>query len=241
MDGAAASPASNTHRRVQKNAAVVPPPVYSPSTLRELFRSRAFWGLFIASCFLQPLQYFYITWLPRYFEAYAGVAFGKELAKRLVIVYLTLDLGFLTGGALVMLLARKLQVRQARKLVISVGALLMMSIPVVSKFRDINWITAVLCIATFGLGWFQVNYLTFTSEVSVKRASTATGLLGGAGSLAGAAFMLLVGGSVEQSGSFSIAFVMAGLMPLVSLAGIWISTRQPKHSQPNDVMQSQAV
>lgn len=69
---------------------------YSPSTLKELFGSRVFWGLFIAACFLQPLQYFYITWLPRYFEAYAGVSFGKELASRLVIVYLALDLGFLS-------------------------------------------------------------------------------------------------------------------------------------------------
>ena len=98
-----------------------------------------------------------------------------------------------------------------------------------------------MCVATFGLGWFQVNYLTFTSEVSVKRASTATGLLGGAGSLAGAAFMLFVGGTVEQSGSFAIAFAMAGLMPLVSFAGIWIGTRRPKQPQSYGVPQSQAV
>ena len=237
VDDYVSSPKNSVNSTAQNDAL----PDYSPSTIKELFRSRTFWGLFIASCFLQPLQYFYITWLPRYFEAYAGVAFGKELAQRLVIVYLTLDLGFLTGGALVILLARKLQVRQARTLVISVGALLMISIPVVSQLRDINWITAFLCIATFGLGWFQVNYLTFTSEVSVKRASTATGLLGGAGSLAGAAFMLFVGGTVERSGSFSIAFVIAGLMPLVALLGIFISTRQVKEAGPHTVPRSHAV
>lgn len=222
-------------------AATYSPPTYSPSTLKELFGSRVFWGLFIASCFLQPLQYFYITWLPRYFEAYAGVSFGRELASRLVIVYLALDLGFLTGGALVILLARKLGVRGARKLVIVVGALLMASIPLVSRLSDINHITAFLCVATFGLGWFQVNYLTFTSEVSVKRAATATGLLGGAGSLAGAAFMLLVGGTVEQSKSFSAAFIIAGLMPLVSLVGIFISTTRTDGAPPLDVPQPQAV
>lgn len=217
------------------------PPAHSPATLGELFGSRVFWGLFVAACFLQPLQYFYITWLPRYFEAYAGVSFGRELASRLVIVYLALDLGFLTGGALVILLARKLGVREARRIVIAFGALLMMSIPLVSRLRDINHITAFLCVATFGLGWFQVNYLTFTSEISVKRASTATGLLGGAGSLAGAAFMLFVGGTVEQSKSFSVAFISAGLMPVISLIGIFIGTARANKVRPLDVPQSQIV
>ena len=237
----AAETAGETINEGAANARDEAAAIYSPSTLKELFGSRVFWRLFIAACFLQPLQYFYITWLPRYFEAYAGVSFGKELASRLVIVYFALDLGFLTGGALVILLARKLGVQGARKLVIAIGALLMMSIPLVSRLRDINYITAFLCVATFGLGWFQVNYLTFTSEVSIKRASTATGLLGGAGSLAGAAFMLFVGGTVEQSKSFSIAFIIAGLMPLVSLVGIFISTSRTDDVPPLVMPEPRAV
>ena len=58
------------------------------TSLREILQSRAFWGLFVATSFLNPLQYFYTTWLPRYFEKYAGVPFGSALAQRLVIVYL---------------------------------------------------------------------------------------------------------------------------------------------------------
>jgi MFS family permease len=85
-----------------------------------------------------------------------------------------------------------------------------------------------MCLATFGLGWFMVNYLSFASEVSPKRVSTAAGILGGAGSLAGASFMLLVGSSVERSGGFSSAFLMAGLMPLVALGGIWYGTSAPQ-------------
>ncbi len=37
--------------------------------------------------------------------------------------------------------------------------------------------------------------------------------------------MLLVGGSIERSGSFAIAFLMAGAMPLIALGGIWLSVR----------------
>ncbi|MGH9847368.1 MAG: MFS transporter [Blastocatellia bacterium] len=196
-----------------------------PASFGEIIRSRAFLGLFIAASFLNPLQYFYVTWLPRYFDKYAGMGFGKELAQRLVTVYLALDLGLWLGGALVLLLARRVSVTRARQMVTALGAVLMAGIPLAGWLRDLNAITALICLATFGLGCFMVNYLAFTSEVSDKKVSTAAGLLGGAGSLAGALFMLLVGGTVESSGSFALAFVMAGVMPLVALGGVFIATR----------------
>ena len=102
----------------------------------------------------------------------------------------------------------------------------MMTVPVVALLRDIDLITAVISLATFGLGWFMVNYLTFSAEVSTSRVSTTVGLLGGTGSLAGAGFMLLVGGSIERSGSFGLAFLMAGVMPLVAWLGIMWATRR---------------
>jgi len=210
------------------NAESLPPEggtTNSPASFGEIIRSRAFLGLLVATSFLNPLQYFYVTWLPRYFDKYAGMGFGKELAARLVTVYLALDLGLWLGGALVLLMARRVSVTRARQMVTTLGAVLMAGIPLAGRLRDLNAITALICLATFGLGCFMVNYLAFTSEVSDKKVSTAAGLLGGAGSLAGALFMLLVGGTVESSGSFALAFVMAGVMPLVALGGVFIATR----------------
>ncbi len=196
-----------------------------PATLGAIVRSRAFWGLAIATSFLNPLQYFYTTWIPRYFDKYAGVGFGAELAQRLIIVYLALDVGLWSGGGLVAWLARRWEVRKARLLVTAVGGVCMMTVPLIALAKDLNLITGIISLATFGLGWFMGNYLTFSAEVSRKRTSTAVGLLGGIGSLAGAGFMLLVGGSIERSGSFSLAFLMAGLMPAISLVGIVLGTR----------------
>ncbi len=196
----------------------------SPSTLAEILQSRAFWGLFIATSFLNPLQYFYTTWLPRYFDTYAGVSFGAELANRLVLVYLALDLGLILGGATVAWLAGGGSVSSARRRVAATGALCMAAIPLVAWLQDLNWITALICLATFGLGCFMVNYLACTSEVSAKRVSTAAGFLGGTGSLAGAGFMWLVGDLVTRHGSFGVAFLLAGLMPLIALGGLWFAT-----------------
>jgi nitrate/nitrite transporter NarK len=98
-----------------------------------------------------------------------------------------------------------------------------MTAPAVSRLHDLDLITAILCLATFGLGCCIVNYLAFTAEVSATKISTAAGVLGGAGSLAGAAFMLLVGDSIDRFGGYAFAFALAGTMPLVSLAGMWLS------------------
>jgi MFS transporter, ACS family, aldohexuronate transporter len=196
----------------------------SPGSLGEILRARSFQGLLLGGCFLQPLQYFYTTWMPRYFDKYAGVGFGGRLATILVIIYLFLDAGFLSGGAISLKLSRRFGAERARRLVIACGVLLMMIVPLAARLRDVNAITACICAATLGLGWVQVNFLTFTSEVSSSRTSTATGLLGGAGAISGGLFMLLVGEVVEKQASFKAAFAMAGLMPLIALCGIWLGT-----------------
>jgi ACS family hexuronate transporter-like MFS transporter len=206
--------------------------VGSPSSVRDILRSPALWGLLVATCFLNPLQYFYVSWLPRYFDRYAGVGFGQELASRLVIVYLALDAGLILGGWLVAALTRKLGVVPARRMVATAGALCMMGVPAVSWMRSLDLITAVICLATFGLGCFMVNYLAFASEVSATKVSTATGILGGAGSLAGAAFMWLVGDTVMRSGGFAVAFACAGVMPLVALGGLFYATRTRPTRRP---------
>jgi ACS family hexuronate transporter-like MFS transporter len=196
----------------------------SPATLSQILCSRALWGMFLSTCFLNPLQYLYFSWLPRYFQHYAGVAFGKELSNRLVLAYLAYDAGLLLAGGLVVWLAPSWGVVRARLAVCAACTLCMMSIPAVSGLDDLDAITAIICVATFGLGGCIVSYLAFTAEVSAQKVSTAAGILGGAGSLAGAGFMLLVGDLVDRSGGFTFVFAMAGVMPLVSLAGMWFST-----------------
>ncbi|HTU01151.1 MAG TPA: hypothetical protein VMG58_05020, partial [Candidatus Sulfotelmatobacter sp.] len=65
----------------------------------------------------------------------------------------------------------------------------------------------------------------FVPEVSPRKISTAAGLLGGLGSLAGGGFMLLIGGAIEKSHSFRTAFLITGVMPFAGLLGLWLSAR----------------
>ncbi|HXQ81948.1 MAG TPA: MFS transporter [Opitutaceae bacterium] len=197
-----------------------------PSGVAEILRSRAFWGLALATVFINPLEYFYITWLPRYFDKYAGVGFGKELAARLVIAYFALDIGFFAGGAVASLLAARMGAARGRLAMSVLGTLCMATIPAATRLHDLDAITALICVATFGSGVCVVNYLAFVSEVSPRKISTAAGLLGGLGSLAGGGFMLLIGGAIEQSHSFRTAFLMTGVMPFAGLLGLWLCARE---------------
>jgi MFS transporter, ACS family, hexuronate transporter len=199
-----------------------------PSNLAEILRSRAFLGLVLATIILNPLEYFYVTWLPRYFDKYAGVGFGKELAARLIWVYFALDFGFFAGGALASLLATRWGAARARLTLAALGALCMSIVPLVTGLHDLNAITAFIAVAAFGSGCCIVIYLAFVAEVSSTRVSTAAGLLGGLGSLAGGGFMLLIGGVIEKSHSFQTVFFMAGVLPFAGFLGLWLSAGRPK-------------
>lgn len=195
----------------------------SPYTFKQIFSSPIFWSLVVASGFLNPVQYFYTSWLPTYFTE-SGEGFGAGLAAKLVIAYLTYDLGLYLSGGFVIWLARRMEVYYARLVSVIVGAACMFSIVGVLALDGLTAITAIISVATFGLGLFMPNYLAFASEVSLRRVSTVSGFLGAAGALTGAFFMWLVGWLADVGG-FATPLVFVGVLPLISLLGIYNTVR----------------
>ncbi|MBL9218927.1 MAG: MFS transporter [Opitutaceae bacterium] len=201
----------------------LPHPPERPDTFRTILGSRAFWGLVIATSLMNPLQYMYTSWLPRYLTSYAGVEFGRDLATRLMLAYLALDMGLWLGGGATTWLARLVGVARARLLVAGSGTVGMGVIPLVASSGNIDTITTLICVSMFGLGCFIVNYLSFVTEVSATRVALVAGLLGGIGSLLGAGFMLVVGSNVQSTRSFDFTFLIAGVMPVLAFAGLYLS------------------
>jgi len=193
-------------------------------TSPRIFRSQAFLGLLVASIFLNPCLYFYVNWLPTYLVA-SGQQFGQQLAARLFVIYLALDVGYLSGGILSFQLSRFLSLAKARLVVTSAGALLMMGIPAISKVQQPYWVTALICLATLGVGWFMVNYLSLSQEISLTRVSTVTGILGSAGAFSGGVFVWLVGVLSKGAGNFVLPILLLGVMPLLAFSGIWLNHR----------------
>ena len=176
--------------------------------------SAQFWRVFVVTILVNPCLYFNVSWLPTYFVQQRGFELGGELGWILTLIYLGLDLGYLfTGAAILGLTAQGWQLSNARTVVLLVATFALAACGAV-PFVGLTLAVALLAIANFGVGAWIAMYLTMAQEVSSTYVSTAAGLLGGSGSLAGAVLMWAVGRVTQQTGSF------VGPMLGVSLAAV---------------------
>jgi len=176
--------------------------------------SPCFWRVFAVTILVNPCLYFNLNWLPTYFAQQRGLQPGRELGFALTLIYLGLDLGYLCCGLGVRRLARSMAPSRARRIVFCAAtALLCLSAPV-PAIAGRSAAIGLLIVVNFAIGIWIAMYLTMAQEVSAEHVSTAAGLLGGSGSLAGALAMWWVGRITHQTGSFAIP------MAAVSVAGV---------------------
>jgi ACS family hexuronate transporter-like MFS transporter len=202
--------------------------VSAASAYSAVLRSRAFWKVFAVTILVNPCLYFNLNWLPTYFAQQRGLQLGREVGFALTLIYLGLDLGYLACGFGVRVLAQRILVSRARRVVFLTATLLMASMAAVPFIRGTTQAIAVLVVVNFAVGVWIAMYLTMAQEVSVAHVSTAAGLLGGAGSLAGALAMWMVGKVTQQTGSFVAPMAgVAGAGILAAFAGLAITGSEP--------------
>ncbi len=199
---------------------------------RSLLTLPRFWRVLLVSVLVNPCLYFQVNWLPAYLAQERGVNASNGLSTVLTWIYLGLDLGYLASGAGVLLLARRLPLGTARRIVLGAATLFLALCGLAPLVRDTSMAVALLIAANFGAGAWIALYLTMAQEVSPVRVSTAAGLLGGSGSLAGAFAMWAVGRVSQQSGSFAWPmFGVAVAAVLAALAGLAVTQRRHDDAQ----------
>ena len=135
------------------------------------------------------------------------------------MIFLGLDLGYLFCGAAVLGLTRiGWQLGPSRQAVFLIATLLLSLAALVPYLTALNTVIAVLVIANFGAGCWIAMYLTMAQEVSRTHVSTAAGLLGGSGSLAGAIAMWAVGIITEHTSSFAIPLACVAIAAIIAAA-----------------------
>jgi len=146
------------------------------------------------------------------------------------LIYLGLDLGYLACGFGVRKLARTRSIAQARRIVFTAATVLLCASALVPALRSEEAAIAALVVVNFSVGIWIAMYLTMAQEVSEEHVSTAAGLLGGSGSLAGAVAMWAVGKVTLETGSFAIpmiAVAVAGILAAVAGFAVTSSSAQP--------------
>ena len=147
----------------------------------------------------------------------------KQFALFGWMTFLASDLGCVVGGYLAPLLKGwlKINVVNARLLVITIGALCMVGPALISLVADP--ITAILC---FSLGGFahqmlsSMMYALMGDVFEKSDVATATGVAGMFGYLGGALFTLLVGALAATIG-YEPLFALLFAFDLVAAATLW--------------------
>ncbi|MDX2179018.1 MAG: MFS transporter [Bryobacteraceae bacterium] len=189
----------------------------------SVLRTRAFWLAFCVSILVNPCLYFLLNWLPAYLVQQRGYA-TAALSGVLTAAYLGLDAGYLGCGALVLALTklgwRKSSARRAVFLLAT--ALVGLSVFVTRSASPVPLLVIIDC----GIGMWIAMYLTMAQEVSSEHVSTAAGLLGGSGSLAGALAMWAVGIVTQRTLSFDIPFAWVAVATMLAAGFGWRITSE---------------
>ena len=179
-----------------------------------------FWLLVVASAAINPCWFFCADWIPKYMHDQRGFSFAWAGAVTLP-VFLFADAGNFFGGGLVKLLTgRGWSIRKARGTAATIGAVLILSAPLVGYVENAFLCIALLVVAAFGITTLMVNYAACVQEVSFLSVGLVSGVLGAFGNLVAATLNPLIGKHVDTTGNYHVIFVLLGVWPLTALVAI---------------------
>jgi MFS transporter, ACS family, hexuronate transporter len=214
---------------LNRSSALTQPPAGPPRASllvrlrwRDIVRHREAWAIFTARFFGDSVWWFYITWLPlylyrvRHFSLHAIGMFAW-------MPFLAADLGSLFGGWLSGALIRAgWSVNRARKGVI-LGAMLLMCSGIPAAFvHNGNFALGLIAVVLFGFQSWIGNVQTLSSDYFPNAAVASVMGLGGVGAGLGAMLLTEVTGIVLVHGSYTPIFLIAGVLPLLATASLFL-------------------
>lgn len=198
----------------------------------DLLRIREIWILILVKFLTDGAWFFFIFWLPKYLGDARGFQMSA-LGSYAWIPYAFAGVGSFVGGWFsAWLLRRGQSLDHARKIALGVSAaMLPMSLFVVSA--PVQLALALVSVAFLGHQFWSVIVQTLPADFfpSAEVGSVA-GLIGCAGSIGAMLFNLMVGALVDHFGSYTLPFLIAGLMHPVAFGVVLTSLKiRPLHSR----------
>ena len=179
---------------------------------RELLRQRTVWGLILPRFFSDPVWYFYIFWLPDYLQRERHLTLA-EVGYYGWIPFLFADFGNIGGGMISDFLVRRgMTAARARMAVLfGIGCLAPLG-ALAGVVPTAAMAIAVTCFVAFLVQAWATNTASLCADLTPNSATaTVFGMMGMAGSLAGACFAQVLGLVIQQFG-YGAAFGLAALL-----------------------------
>ena len=198
-----------------------PPESETPIKWRELVKYRATWAFAIPKFMTDAIWWFYLTWLPTFFNsnpAFETKLDLKQVGLPFLVIYLVSDAGSIFFGWLATrFIGMGWSVNKARKVTMLICALCVVPIVFASITSSIVIAIALISLATAAHQGWSANLFTTVSDQFPKRAvGSVVGIGGLCGALGGA---LLAGqsGWIINHGGYVPLFVIAGSAYLLAL------------------------
>ena len=189
-------------------------PVQPKASWTELFRHRQTWAFAAGKLMADPIWYFYLTWLPDFFnssEALEHTLDLKNIGIPFLIIYLVSDAGSVFFGWLSSkLIQLGWSINRARKTTMLLCALCVVPIVFASVTHSVYIAVALIALAAAAHQGWSANMYTLASDMFPKQS---VGSVVGIGSMFGATSGALFDAS---TGLIRVKF---GYMPLFIIAG----------------------
>jgi len=190
-------------------------------TLGEVLRARKYWCALAARACGDAAWYFYLFWIPGYFQDARGLSLAR-VGRLLWVPYLCSFIGPFAGAAASSALIRRgWGLHRSRKIVMLVFATFAVFSASAGFAPAMKLALALVSLALFSHQAWSANLHTVITEISPpKHVAILYGMTGAAGTLIGAAAQLVLGPLIDMHG-YKPAFVWAGGMYVVA-AGLLI-------------------
>ncbi|MCW2481051.1 MFS transporter [Candidatus Symbiopectobacterium sp. NZEC135] len=189
----------------------------------QIVRNRQFWGIALPRFLAEPAWGTINAWIPLFMFKVYGFNL-KEIAMFAWLPMLFADLGCVLGGYMPMLFQKyfKVNLIVSRKMVVTLGAVLMIGPGIIGLFTSPYIAIALLCVGGFAHQSLSGALITLSSDVFGRNeVATANGLTGGAGWLASTLFALVVGALADTIG-FGPLFAVLAAFDVLGAILIWV-------------------
>ncbi|HKE23931.1 MAG TPA: MFS transporter [Bryobacteraceae bacterium] len=190
--------------------------------VRDLLKRKQTWGVILMRGFGGPVSQFYWYWLPLYLVRGRGMSMAA-MATLASVSFLIGGSGNMAGGLVSgWMITRGGTVNAARKICFTAGCLLAAATIFVPVVPGLPVSIALVAMAIFGLNFNSCNLVAIIADVFPESTLARVTGLSGIGEGVFNMILTLITGAVVDRYSYVPVFLGAGLMPLVSIAALYI-------------------
>ena len=201
----------------------------------KIVQNRQFWGIALPRFLAEPAWGTFNAWIPLFMFKVYGFDL-KHIAMFAWMPMLFADLGCIVGGYLPPFFQRVFGVNLivSRKMVVTMGAILMIAPGTIGLFTSPYVAIALLCVGGFAHQSLSGALITLSSDVFGRNeVATANGLTGMAAWTASTMFALVVGALADTVG-FSPLFAALAVFDILGAIVIWTVLQNKPISELNN-------